>query len=74
MDCGTVEGSLGRVFAGPGSGRRGYVVTAAWRCKLLHSTNVTHMKGHNQKIVGELGLAGQPTSVSYQVLDTPDRF
>jgi hypothetical protein len=27
-----------------------------------------------KKFVGELGLTGQPTSVSYQVLDTPDRF
>jgi heme-degrading monooxygenase HmoA len=27
-----------------------------------------------KKIVGELGLTGQPDVVSYQVLDTPDRF
>ena len=27
-----------------------------------------------KKIVGEIGLTGQPSTVSYQILDTPDRF
>jgi len=27
-----------------------------------------------QKVVGEIGLTGQPSTVSYQVLETPDRF
>jgi hypothetical protein len=27
-----------------------------------------------KKVVGEIGLTGQPTTVSYQVLDLPDRF
>lgn len=27
-----------------------------------------------KKVVAEIGLTGQPSTVSYQVLDTPDRF
>ena len=27
-----------------------------------------------QKIVADMGLTGQPSTISYQVLDTPDRF
>ena len=27
-----------------------------------------------KKVVGEIGLTGQPSTVSYQILDTPDRF
>jgi hypothetical protein len=27
-----------------------------------------------KKVVGEFGLTGEPSTVSYQILDTPDRF